>query len=193
MAKETTRNKILEAGSRIIHQKGFNNTGIQEILTKAGVPKGSFYFYFKSKEDFGLALIDEFDSLVGGHLASILAMDTLSPLERLKSFFSFFRNFFQKQNCTRGCPIGNLSQELSDVNENIRKRLDESFISMSSLIETCLYEAREKKEFQNDIPIPEIAAYVINSWEGALLRMKVSRDISPLLVFERILFDTVLK
>lgn len=193
MAKKTTRNKILEVGSRIIHQKGFNNTGIQEILDRAGVPKGSFYFYFKSKEDFGLALIDEFDSMVGGHLASILAIDSLSPLQRLKSFFSFFRNFFLEENCTKGCPIGNLSQELSDVNENIRKRLDESFNSLGSLIETCLYEAREKGEFQNDIPVPEIAAYIINSWEGALLRMKVSREITPLLAFERILFSTILK
>jgi TetR/AcrR family transcriptional repressor of nem operon len=192
MAKEATRKKILEVGSRIIHQKGFNNTGIQEILNEADVPKGSFYFYFKSKEDFGLALIDEFDSLVGGHLASILAIDTLSPLERLKSFFSFFRNFFQEENCTRGCPIGNLSQELSDINEIIRKRLDESFNKLGSLIETCLYEAREKGDFQNDIPVPEIASYIINSWEGALLRMKVSKDITPLLVFERILFDTIL-
>jgi TetR/AcrR family transcriptional repressor of nem operon len=193
MAKEATRNKILEVGSRIIHQKGFNNTGIQEILNEAGVPKGSFYFYFKSKEDFGLALIDEFDSLISGHLASYLAINSLSPLKRLKSFFSFFRNFFQEENCTKGCPIGNLSQELSDVNENIRKRLDESFNSLGSLIETCLYEARERGEFQNDIPVPEIAAYIINSWEGALLRMKVSKDITPLLVFERILFDTILK
>jgi TetR/AcrR family transcriptional repressor of nem operon len=192
MAKEATRKKILEVGSRIIHQKGFNNTGIQEILNEADVPKGSFYFYFKSKEDFGLALIDEFDSLVGGHLASILAIDTLSPLERLKSFFSFFRNFFQEENCTRGCPIGNLSQELSDINEIIRKRLDESFNKLGSLIETCLYEAREKGDFQNDIPVPEIASYIINSWEGALLRMKVSKNITPLLVFERILFDTIL-
>jgi TetR/AcrR family transcriptional repressor of nem operon len=193
MAKETTRNKILEVGSRIIHQKGFNNTGIQEILNEADVPKGSFYFYFKNKEDFGLSLIDEFDSLVGGHLASILAIDSLSPLARLKHFFSFFRNFFQEKNCSRGCPIGNLSQELSDVNENFRKRLDASFNSMGSLIETCLYEAKKKGEFENDIPVPEIAAYIINSWEGALLRMKVSRDIKPLLIFERILFGTILK
>jgi TetR/AcrR family transcriptional repressor of nem operon len=193
MAKETTRNKILEVGGRIIHQKGFNNTGIQEILNEAGVPKGSFYFYFKSKEDFGLALIDEFDSMVGGHLASILAIDSLSPLDRLKSFFSFFRNFFQAENCTRGCPIGNLSQELSDVNENIRKRLDESFDSIGSLIETCLHEASDKGEFKNNIPISELAEYIINSWEGALLRMKVSKNISPLLIFERILFDTILK
>jgi len=64
---------------------------------------------------------------------------------------------------------------------------------MGAMIESCLFEAIEKEEFQNDIPVPEIAAYIINSWEGALLRMKVSRDISPLLVFERILFDTVLK
>ena len=72
MAKETTRSRILEVGSTIIHQKGFNNTGIQEILDKAGVPKGSFYFYFKSKEDFGLALIDQFEAMVCGHLAAVL-------------------------------------------------------------------------------------------------------------------------
>jgi TetR/AcrR family transcriptional repressor of nem operon len=193
MAKETTRNKILEVGSSIIHKKGFNNTGIQEILDKAGVPKGSFYFYFKSKEDFGLAIIDQFESMVCGHLASVIEDESLAPLARLKRFFSSLRHFFQEQNCSRGCPIGNLSQELSDVNENIRQRLEKSFITMGSLIERCLYAARIKGELSEDLPVPETADYIINSWEGALLRMKVSRDIEPLLVFERVLFDTILK
>jgi TetR/AcrR family transcriptional repressor of nem operon len=193
MAKETTRNRILEVGSRIIHQKGFTNTGIQEILNEAGVPKGSFYFYFKSKEDFGLALIDQFESLVGGRLAAVLEDKSLAPLARLKSFFSSFRNYFEAPSCSRGCPIGNLSQELSDVNENIRQRLERSFSAMGSSIEKCLYEARDNGELHNDLPVPEVAGYIINSWEGALLRMKVSRDIGPLLVFERVLFDTILR
>lgn len=193
MAKETTRTRILEVGSNIIHQKGFNNTGIQEILDKAGVPKGSFYFYFKSKEDFGLALIDQFEAMVCGHLASVLDDTSLEPLVRLKSFFSSFRNYFESQNCSRGCPIGNLSQELSDVNENIRQRLEKSFHNMGSLIEKCLYAARIKGELSDDLPVPETADYIINSWEGALMRMKVSKSIEPLLVFEHVLFDTILK
>ena len=193
MAKETTRTRILEVGSNIVHQKGFNNTGIQEILDKAGVPKGSFYFYFKCKEDFGLALIDQFETMICGHLASVLEDTSLEPLARLKAFFSSFRNYFESQNCSRGCPIGNLSQELSDVNENIRQRLEKSFRNMGSLVEKNLYAARIKGELSDDLPVPETADYIINSWEGALMRMKVTKNIEPLLVFEHVLFDTILK
>ena len=88
MGKETTRNKILEHAGRIVRQKGFNNTGIQEILESAGVPKGSFYFYFKSKDDLGLALIDHYAEGVTSLMGSLHGDAQEAPLERLRKFFS---------------------------------------------------------------------------------------------------------
>ena len=82
---------------------------------------------------------------------------------------------------------------MSAVNENIRQRLEQSFRNMGSLIEKNLYAARIKGELSDDLPVPETADYIINSWEGALMRMKVTKDIEPLLVFEHVLFDTILK
>ncbi len=74
LAKISTRDKILEHAALIIHKKGFNNTGIQEILESAGVPKGSFYFYFRSKEDLGLALIDHYAGGFGSRWQTILGL-----------------------------------------------------------------------------------------------------------------------
>ncbi|MBW1898902.1 MAG: TetR/AcrR family transcriptional regulator, partial [Deltaproteobacteria bacterium] len=81
--KENIKQKILAAGASIIHRKGYNHTGIQEILQTVGVPKGSFYFYFKNKEDFGLQVIDYFVSFFGAQAAPVLNDNSIPPLERM--------------------------------------------------------------------------------------------------------------
>jgi TetR/AcrR family transcriptional repressor of nem operon len=95
-AKQITKEKILMVGAEIIHRKGFNNTGIQEILKAAGVPKGSFYFYFKSKEDFGLHLIDFFGNFLFSRSEKYLNDSRGSPIERLRLFFDEFLTYFEK-------------------------------------------------------------------------------------------------
>jgi TetR/AcrR family transcriptional repressor of nem operon len=95
-AKQITKEKILMVGAEIIHRKGFNNTGIQEILKAAGVPKGSFYFYFKSKEDFGLHLIDFFGNFLFSICEKYLNDSSGSPIERLRLFFDEFLTYFEK-------------------------------------------------------------------------------------------------
>src|SRR5271157_329323 len=124
MLKETTKDKILAHGAQIIHQKGFKNTGIQEILYNAGVPKGSFYFYFKSKEDFGLEIIDYFNAIINGIFTRYLNDKKIPPLKRLEKLFDFYEAAFQKSGYSLGCPIGNLSLELADTNERLRVHLE---------------------------------------------------------------------
>ena len=87
-----TRQHILDIGGRIIHHKGYAATGLQEILSAAGVPKGSFYFYFKSKEEFGLALVDHYRAWLAEETGPILRDETLPPLARLARFFLWFRD-----------------------------------------------------------------------------------------------------
>ncbi len=95
-AKQGTKKKILRAGAEIIHQKGFNNTGIQEILKSAGVPKGSFYFYFESKEDFGLHLIDFFSDFFFLRCDEYLKDASMPPIQRLRAFFHEFLVYFEE-------------------------------------------------------------------------------------------------
>ena len=77
--KQDTRTLLLEAGTEIMLEKGYTNTGIQEVLLKAGVPKGSFYHYFASKEEFALAIIESFDTAYVGKLVKVLRNARRSP------------------------------------------------------------------------------------------------------------------
>ena len=121
--KENVKERILEKGAEIIHQKGYNHTGIQEILDAAGVPKGSFYNYFKNKEDFGLQVIDYFVAYFDGLAREILDNHSIPPLERVRKLLEAFIDFFRSKQYTLGCPIGNLAQEMGDLSAPFQKKL----------------------------------------------------------------------
>ena len=185
--------RLIEAGAELIHHKGFHHTGLQEILQAAGVPKGSFYHYFDSKEDFGLAVIDHYDAQFALIAESILAGNPQEPaLDRLRQFLGAFREYFREHDFTRGCPVGNLAQELGDLNDVFRDRLDQSIRDMARPIEDILGQARERGEWKGDADIESLAFFLISAWHGSMLRMKVTRDARPLEIFETLLFEQVL-
>lgn len=192
-----TREHILACGGRIIHHKGFTATGLHEILQAAGVPKGSFYFYFKSKDDFGLALIDHYSSWIEERLrtervSELLQDESLSPIERLRRYFLWFRDLFAKVGFIKGCPIGNLVQELGDVNPAFREKLNASLQRHIQLVATLLQEAQE----QNTLPpllSPDVTArFIVSAWQGALLRMKAVAGPEPLDNFLTMVFEVLL-
>ena len=193
MPIKDTRSSILEKGARIIHKKGYNHTGLQEILAAAGVPKGSFYHFFKSKEDFGLNLLDHYAGFFVKKTGDLLNKSDTPPLRRLKSFFDDFSCFFEDNACKLGCPIGNLSQEMGDLNPAFRKKLEEIFQMMVSPVEKLLKEAQKRDELSRTIVTREMADFIINSWEGAILRMKVQKNPDALRLFDKMIFDGFLK
>lgn len=193
MGKAITRNKILEHAGRIVRQKGFNNTGIQEILDSAGVPKGSFYFYFKSKDDLGLALIDYYAESLILLRDSLLAKATGTPLEKLRKFFVGMRLFFSQEEWRSGCPIGNLTQEMGALSDAFRSRLNAVFNIMQDAIRECLEQAVSCEELDSEIDVDELAHFILDSWEGALLRMKAEGNTQPLILFEKVIFGRCLK
>lgn len=192
MTKESTKDRILIHAARIVREKGFNNTGIQEILQSAGVPKGSFYFYFKSKDDLGLALIDHFAQFFATTSESSLRSAESSPLERLEKFFRGFRIFCEQEDRTSGCPIGNLTQEMGVLSEAFRAKLREVFNRMKAAIKECLEQAHAQNEIDQRLDPDETADFILNSWEGALIRMKAEGNTGPLILFEKMVFGHVL-
>ena len=192
MPKETTKLRILSEGARIIHQKGFNNTGIQEILDAADVPKGSFYFYFRNKDDFGLQLVDFYLELINSAAISQMSSEG-NPIERLHNFFRYMREVAEQNEFKGGCPIGNLAQEMADQKETFRIKVNEAFGRISESIAVCLEEAVNLKQLNSSLNPRETADFILNSWEGALLRMKAENSVRPLLVFENMIFNSLLK
>ena len=147
LAKISTRSRILEHAALIIHKKGFNNTGIQEILESAGVRKGSFHFYFKSKDDLGLALIDYYAEGFGSRWRTILGSE-IEYLKRLERFFEETRIRYEQDEWKTGCPIGNLTQEMGILNEAFRAKLNKVFSGMKNVIRTCLVQAQLERKSQ---------------------------------------------
>jgi len=192
MSKEETRQLILNNGARLVHTKGFMNTGIQEILDESSVPKGSFYFYFRSKEDFGRALVDHYDTFISAMFDKYLQDTSHTPLERLRRFFDDSCKFYESNNFSSGCPIGNLSQEMSDISVPIREKLHETYSKMKAALQACIEEARDQGEIAGSMEPRMLATFMLNGWEGALIDMKLSKSIAPLVIFKDMLFGCVL-
>jgi len=193
MVKQATKQKIIESGARIIHQKGYHHTGIQEVLQAAGIPKGSFYFYFTSKEDFGLQVIDYFNNKHREMVQPIISDTSLSPRQRLEKIFDWFINFFKERDYTCGCPIGNLSQEMADLSPAFRHRLKESIEGTVRLIAGLLQEGKEAGEVPPGLDLEETANFIVSGWHGALIRMKIVKAAEPLENHKRFIFHTLLK
>jgi TetR/AcrR family transcriptional repressor of nem operon len=193
MVKPDTKQMIIESGAQIIHRKGFHHTGIQEILKAADIPKGSFYFYFASKEDFGLQVIDYFNNKHREMVTPILEDQSLSPVQRLAKIFDWFMGRFKEMGYTCGCPIGNLSQEMGDLSPAFRSKLKESIERMVQVILGLLQEGREMGEVPADLDLEETASFIVSAWHGALIRMKIVKGTEPLESHKRFIIHTLLK
>ncbi|MBE9192968.1 TetR family transcriptional regulator C-terminal domain-containing protein [Gloeocapsopsis crepidinum LEGE 06123] len=193
MGKDTTKLALLKTGARFLKEKGYNHTGIQEVLQATGVPKGSFYYYFKSKEDFGLEIVKHDACEHNQVLDKYLKDETLSPLTRLRQYFAAKCEEFASLQCREGCLLGNLGQELADQNERFRLRLEEIFAAWRDRYIDCLQQAQAVGEISPDLDVRILADFCLNSWEGALQQMKVTKSPVPLQTFMSVMFDVVLK
>lgn len=193
MPRDETRDAIIRKGARLVHAKGFNNTGLQEILQAAGIPKGSFYFYFRSKDDFGLALVDHYGEFIQAMGERHLDAAETSPLKRFERFMDAYEEMFEAMGLRCGCPIGNLMQEMSDLSEPFRAKIGEVYVRMHTWIARILAEARDAGELPAGLEPQQTAWFILNSWEGAIMHMKLSKTTEPLRIFRRMIFDHILK
>lgn len=192
MKRQDTRDKLVQVGAEIIAQQGFNSTGINTVLSTAGVPKGSFYYYFSSKEDFGLAVIESFVEAYDAKLEAILGDTTSAPLERLRNYFRAGMADMASSECSKGCLIGNLGQELSAQSDVFRARLDQVFRGWERRLGECLAAARNAGEIAADQDVDELASFILAGWEGAILRAKMVKSTQPMQGFIDIFFGRVL-
>lgn len=187
-----TRDRIVTAGRRHIFRKGFHPTGLAEVLSDAGVPKGSFYHWFSSKEDLGLSVLDDYVREYDAYLAELLGDDGTSPLARLRRFFDDGVRRFTELGAVDGCLVGNLGQELADQDESFRPRLAAALAGWRDQLAAVIAAAIEQGELGSSLDPVELADFVLDAWEGALLRMKIDASVEPLHNFRRAVFTTVL-
>jgi TetR/AcrR family transcriptional repressor of nem operon len=190
MKQGTTRDHLLATGLKTFHARSFHATGVQDITDAAQVPKGTFYTHFDSKERFGSEVLGRYWERRADRGLAILSDETRSPLERLRAYF---RSRTQTTGpFDKGCLIGNFSAELAGESRLVRDRLAGVFAAWTQMLAGCIREAQAAGELRTTLDPDSIAAFLIDAYEGAILRTKVDRDNTALLRFESIIFTTIL-
>ena len=190
--RNTTRDDIIRVGLEILSEKGFNSCGIDAVLKSAKIPKGSFYYYFPSKEEFGLAVLDLYAVQAKAHAENYLHDRTLTPMARLRRYLTDVAASIEVEGCTRGCFLGNMTQEMAGQNDRFRVKLNEIWDGWKRIIADCLREAKAAKELKRDADADLLAEFIIVGIEGGMLRAKVSKTALPMKDMAAILFERVL-
>ena len=178
-----TREALVRSGVEILTEKGFSAAGLDEILKKVSVPKGSFYHYFDSKEAFGHELIAHYDQFFARKLDSFLLNEDLKPLDRIQAFVDDAAASMQRFDFRRGCLVGNLGQEMSTLPESYRELLKQVFEHWQGKFETCLKLAKETGYLSPQTDCKQLALTFWIGWEGAVLRSKLEQSPEPLHIF----------
>ena len=176
LANPEIRNRLLTNGGRVIHYFGFNGSGVQDIAAAADVPKGSFYSYFDSKETFVTEVLEAYWASIEHRHGKVMYDARIRPLERIERFFELQVGDHGAQDFKLGCLVGNLSLELSNVSGEVRKALEGVLARWEGMIAACLEEARIRQEVVPDWDSAQLAAVIVEGWEGAVLRSKVERN-----------------
>ncbi|HEY3433850.1 MAG TPA: TetR family transcriptional regulator C-terminal domain-containing protein [Rhodocyclaceae bacterium] len=175
-----TRTLLIQIGTEILSERGFDTTGIDTVLKRAQVPKGSFYYYFASKEDFGLAIIDNYAAYFAKRLACIFGDSGLTPRAQLETFIDSGIAGLEKYNFQRGCLVGNLGQEMASLNETFRLRLEAIMAEWEAVVEACLRAGQNTGEFDPALDAATASRFFWLSWEGAVLRAKLAKSALPI-------------
>src|ERR1700722_16721863 len=193
MPKPSNRDRILEAGLKVMYRKGYVGAGVRDIVAEASAPQGSFTNHFRSKEDFACEVLDLYFDHTKQAVVEALEDRSLNPRERLGHYLNIITDRLVAAAFSRGCLIGDFSLEAAPQSEMLRTRLAEIFAEWRSPFAACIAEGQATGEISAIFPREDLADFLLSSWEGAILRMKVERNAEPLERFKRIVFATVFK
>lgn len=178
-----TRNDLIRSGLELLTQNGFLSTGVDAIVKNASVPKGSFYYYFKSKEEYTQTVLDAYSNFFEHKLKKHLNESSYAPMVRLKNFIDDACDGIKKYNFTRGCLVGNMMQESPGLPLCFIKQLQDILDGWQALVATCLSEALSSGEICSDINNRQLAAIFWSGWEGAVMRAKLYCSTQPMYDF----------
>ncbi len=178
-----TRNDLIRSGLELLTQNGFLATGVDAIVKNANVPKGSFYYYFKSKEDYAQTVLNAYDSFFEHKLKKHLHESSCTPMVRLENFINDACEGIKKYNFTRGCLVGNMMQESPELPQSFIKVLQNILESWQALVAACLSDALSSGEISSNMNNTQLAAIFWSSWEGAVMRSKLYCSTEPVYDF----------
>ncbi|MFY9831401.1 MAG: TetR family transcriptional regulator C-terminal domain-containing protein [Methylocystis sp.] len=187
------REKLLDQGVALLMEQGYHGTGLQELVRSVGVPKGSFYNYFPSKEAFSAEVvkhyIEPFITQLDGHLRR----PDVNAETALKAYFNELIEETERRDFKGGCLLGNLIGEIGDTSDLCQLSLREAVRRYRDKLQEGLARAQQEGSFRKDLDAKDMADFLVNVWQGALLRMKIERSVRPLAQFCAMLLDGYFK
>ncbi|MFJ1758811.1 TetR family transcriptional regulator C-terminal domain-containing protein [Amycolatopsis sp. NPDC088138] len=189
MARASVREQIVDAAYEQFHRLGYNACGVKLITDSAGVPKGSFYNHFESKEALALVVMERYGAT---RRVPALADSAVAPLTRLRDHFEFLASDIEKYGYERGCVFGNFSNEAADHSPAIRDGLVTSFGSWSAAVAGAIREAQADGSVTSQQDPEVLARFLVNAWEGAIVGERAAKDGSSFAAFFTLAFDVVL-
>lgn len=175
-----TRAELIRSGLEIITETGYLAAGIEAVIKNINVPKGSFYHCFKSKQEFGIAVLTAYGDFFAHKLDKFLTDTRLAPLQRLEAFVHDAGVGMAKYAFRRGCLVGNLLQETPLLPQPFPQHLMAILADWETRLALCLDEARSRDELAQHTDVQALARLFWSGWEGAVMRAKLFRSAEPL-------------
>ncbi|WP_150304249.1 TetR/AcrR family transcriptional regulator [Pseudomonas saliphila] len=171
---DDTRQHLLDTGHCMMAEKGFTSVGLNEILQTAGVPKGSFYHYFKSKELYGQALLEDYFVGYLADMERLLTLPGLTAYERLMDYWQGWQDRCVQGNQGDECLVVKLSAEVADLSESMRLTLRDGTEQVVSRLTSCIEQGQAEKSLPETDP-RQLAETLYQLWLGASLLNKLQR------------------
>ncbi|MBI5256502.1 MAG: TetR/AcrR family transcriptional regulator [Burkholderiales bacterium] len=172
--------RLLSAGLALFLRQGYNATGIQQLTDQAGVPKGSFYNHFASKEAFAAAIVERYAQNMQRSWERMMASAPPQPMAAIRHVFAQMLAYHERAACPAGCLIGNFAAEITLSSEACRQGLLAAQLGWRQRLAGLVAGAQASGDIRRDIDATALAALAWAAWEGALLRMKVEHSVQPL-------------
>lgn len=196
MPRPSVRDQLIESAVEVFHARGFNGCSVQDIVEAAGVPKGSFYNHFDSKEALGVEVVRAYTAIVGAYVVEAGAGEILTgvgtPLERIRTYFEAVIEQNVSCGVRKGCLLGNFATELAPHSAEIAQAVTDALNNWSAAVTQALAQAQEVGELSKDADVNALARYLVDGYEGAAARAKLIGDRAPMDEFIRTTFDFLL-
>ncbi len=190
---EHFKREILRKGMELMWLKGFNGTSVKDIVDEAGIPKGSFYNYFESKEGFAIEALQTFVNRAKNEAEPIMNDESLTPLGKLKKYLDRRIEIFTDElEMKKGCFASNIAQELADVNDKLGRYAHQAFEELKRPVILWIQESIDMGELSEDNDAEELADFIENVFRGAMIEVRASKSEKTLQVARKYIFEKLL-
>lgn len=188
MRQKHDKTDILEKGVKLFREKGYHNTGVDDILRACNIPSGSFYNFFKNKEGFAIQALELYNQRYLNYLEGILSNNKLSPIKKLKRMFSENIKDHVANDCSMGCLLNGLTSEVAALNIAIGETAAQHYQNNSTKIAKIVKSGQTIGEIRKDFSANDLAFYLLDGFAGATVRMQAGKTDQPLKLFLKTAF-----